>query len=231
LLTYVLFSFQARVAVVKWLAEFDNFREKRADKAEKRVRFCQVAKLHFTPDLLVSHLEEYCQSMTSKGVLWPDITGSSPEKLWSQVRMEPGAFLTKGKPCACEHCGEEFASRRQLFVHLREAAAAGRCGVDREAGYSVLDPAFDPPSSVDKVDVLRKLAFGVTYSAPLVEKAKQDPSEAEGGGAVPALLPAPKQGVALSGEIESALIRAFQARAESFETGTPHPEFAMNSTP
>jgi len=39
-----------RVAVVKWLAEFDNFRVKRADKAEKRVRFCQVAKLHFSDD-------------------------------------------------------------------------------------------------------------------------------------------------------------------------------------
>ena len=33
------------VAVVKWLAEFDNFREKRADKAEKLVRFCQIARL------------------------------------------------------------------------------------------------------------------------------------------------------------------------------------------
>ena len=102
--------------MVKWLAEFDNFREKRAAKGEKRVRFCQVAKLHFTPDCrTVTHLEEYAQSMTSKGarrsqleqhntqsitplspgVLWPDIEASSA-KLWDQVRQEPGAYLTQG---------------------------------------------------------------------------------------------------------------------------------------
>ena len=35
------------MAVVKWLAEFDNQREKRAEKAYKKVRFCQMAKLMF----------------------------------------------------------------------------------------------------------------------------------------------------------------------------------------
>ena len=37
-------------AVVKWLAAFDNRREKRGAKASKRVQFCQLAKLMFDAD-------------------------------------------------------------------------------------------------------------------------------------------------------------------------------------
>ena len=60
------------VAVVKWLAEFDNFREKRADKAEKLVRFCQVARLEFRGEQ-ICYLEEYGQSVSGPGARWPPL--------------------------------------------------------------------------------------------------------------------------------------------------------------
>ena len=39
----VILDAEKRTAVVQWLACFDNFREKRAEKAEKTVRFCQAS--------------------------------------------------------------------------------------------------------------------------------------------------------------------------------------------
>jgi hypothetical protein len=113
---------EQRVAVVKWLAEFDNIREKRADKAEKRVRFVQIAKLHFEGNL-ISHLEEYAQSM-GPHARWPSLESTS-EQLWDLVRMAPWTFADEqGAPCTCERCGEQFASRTKLFNHLRESSCA-----------------------------------------------------------------------------------------------------------
>ena len=90
------------VAVVKWLAEFDNFREKRADKAEKLVRFCQVARLEFRGDQ-ICYLEEYGQSVSGPGARWPPCLprgrarGAHPQALQGvrrrgDVRQVPGAL-------------------------------------------------------------------------------------------------------------------------------------------
>lgn len=60
------------VAVVKWLAEFDNIRVAGARTAAKRVRFVQVAKLHFSKDgSQLTHLEEYVQPMRDGSFNWP----------------------------------------------------------------------------------------------------------------------------------------------------------------
>ena len=70
-------------AVVKWLAEFDNRREKRGDKAEKRVRFCQLAKLIFDDGGRIRYLEEYAQSVSGPSSRWPPLDASA-EELWAQ---------------------------------------------------------------------------------------------------------------------------------------------------
>lgn len=115
------------IAVVKWLAEFDNRRENRGDdKAHKRVRFCQMAKLIFedieidTEDGVkktitkISYLEEYAQGVTGKSFRWPGIDASA-EELWDGIRFEPPK---PPPPVPCDECGELFASRTKLHAHI-----------------------------------------------------------------------------------------------------------------
>lgn len=103
------------IAVVKWLAEFDNFRENRAGKGEKKVRFCQIAKLIFEGSK-ICYLEEYAQGMAGSAVKWPGIDATE-EDLWSRIRFDP----PKPPPAvACELCNSRFPSRTQLFTHLKE---------------------------------------------------------------------------------------------------------------
>ena len=115
------------IAVVKWLAEFDNRRENRGDdKAHKRVRFCQMAKLIFkeieidTEDGVkktitkISYLEEYVQGVTGKSFRWPGIDASA-EELWDGIRFEPPK---PPPPVPCDECRELFASRTKLHAHI-----------------------------------------------------------------------------------------------------------------
>lgn len=115
------------IAVVKWLAEFDNRRENRGDdKAHKRVRFCQMAKLIFEEIEIkkedgdtktitkISYLEEYAQGVTGKSFRWPGIDASA-EELWDGIRFEPPK---PPPPVPCDECGVLFASRTKLHAHL-----------------------------------------------------------------------------------------------------------------
>ena len=117
------------IAVVKWLAEFDNRRENRAEKAHKKVRFCQMAKLIFEecpksrdgsgsgtiPKMKISYLEEYAQGMVGKSYQWPGIDATADE-LWEKIRFEPPK---PPPPVACNRCGELFPSRTKLFTHIQ----------------------------------------------------------------------------------------------------------------
>ena len=116
------------IAVVKWLASFDNRRENRAgatsDKTHKRVRFSQMAKIIFDPDSgKICYLEEYAQACTGPGVRWPnnfdDASTVSDAELWSRVRQDPIEPKAPAKNIVCTHCGESFPSKSQLFKHLR----------------------------------------------------------------------------------------------------------------
>ena len=119
------------VVVVKWLAEFDNRRECRSeDKTHKRVKFCQIAKLEFRGDK-ICYLEEYAQAMTGPGVRWPGIGEDvSDDDLAARIRMDPPKAPKK---VVCDVCHSEFASRTQLFRHLKSTEARvdgdgiGRC--------------------------------------------------------------------------------------------------------
>jgi ketosteroid isomerase-like protein len=103
------------IAVVKWLAEFDNRRENRSGKANKRVRFCQMAKLVFQGNQ-ISYLEEYAQGMEGPAVRWPGIQATDHD-LWERIRFEPEKSTP---PVVCERCNGMFPSRTKLFQHLRE---------------------------------------------------------------------------------------------------------------
>ena len=131
------------VAVVKWLAEFDNFREKRADKAEKLVRFCQVARLEFRGDQ-ICYLEEYGQSVSGPGARWPPLDASEDE-LAQRIRKR---FKESAVAATCDKCQTPFASRSKLFAHLR-ATPCGEGVVSR--------PAVEPTAA---------LCFTVSYDAP-----------------------------------------------------------------
>ena len=111
------------VAVVKWLAEFDNFREKRADKAEKLVRFCQVARLEFRGEQ-ICYLEEYGQSVSGPGARWPPLDASEDE-LAARIRKR---FKESAVAATCDKCQTPFASRSKLFAHLRATPCGeGQC--------------------------------------------------------------------------------------------------------
>jgi hypothetical protein len=135
------------IAVVKWLAEFDNRREHRvgasSDKTFKRVRFCQLAKLIFTAtdndgSYKISYLEEYGQPMTGPGNQWPGLLASD-EELGRRIRFDPlPATATeqtqenKTTVAVCNFCSAEFPSRTKLHRHLkstdpREDGTPGQC--------------------------------------------------------------------------------------------------------
>jgi len=180
---------EKRCAVVKWLAVFDNFREKRGSKGEKTVRFCQVAKLVFSADgRSITYLEEYATPMGSKPYWWPPLDASSC-RLLDMVRMEPDAFTppSSGKEIPCEHCGELFASKNKLFKHIR----AGTCGVEQ------IDEQENSAA-------LQKIVFGVCYTAAVAEG-----QEEAGEGCLA------KIGNALSQEIEEACKAALGYRCET----------------
>ena len=113
-------------AVVKWLAAFDNRREKRGAKASKRVQFCQLAKLMFDADGKVCYLEEYAQSVSGPSSRWPPLDAPSAE-LWRRVRREQTEVA---KAAVCGVCGAAFPSKSKLFAHLRTSA----CGDGAVAG-------------------------------------------------------------------------------------------------
>jgi hypothetical protein len=112
------------IAVVKWLAEFDNRRENRvgasSDKTHKRVRFCQVAKLMFDGNK-ISYLEEYGQPMTGPGNKWPGLVATDAE-LWRRIRFDPPDLNAEEQEkmiAVCNFCGAGFPSRTQLHRHLK----------------------------------------------------------------------------------------------------------------
>ena len=101
---------EQRVAVVTWLAEFDNFRHLRGnEKGGKKVRFVQVAKLHFSDDATqITYLEEYAQGASGSKFNWPcagiDESSTPDLVLRRMMRGEPGAFATMGKAAVCTGC-------------------------------------------------------------------------------------------------------------------------------
>ena len=114
------------VAVVKWLAEFDNRRENRGNQEHKRVRFCQMAKLRFRGDK-IEYLEEYSQDMTGSGVRWPGLDKDANHRdtrgnnyYESRIKMDPPP---PPKPIACDRCQQLFTSRTKLFEHLKSTIA------------------------------------------------------------------------------------------------------------
>ena len=109
----------APIAVVKWLAEFDNRLINRGNKTYKRVRFCQMAKLIFAGDR-ICYLEEYAQSMTGPGVRWPGLGKDvSDEELMTRIRQDPIKVDVSKERVECNICRERFPSRTQLFNHLK----------------------------------------------------------------------------------------------------------------
>ena len=116
------------IAVVKWLAEFQNRRDKRTpDQTHKRVRFCQMAKLIFAPttttnddvdDDVGSHkicyLEEYAQRMMGNSFRWTGFDATDDE-LWDHIRFEPPK---PPPPVDCQLCGQSFSSRTKLHMML-----------------------------------------------------------------------------------------------------------------
>ena len=133
------------------------------DVLHKTVRFCQVAKLIFTPDgKSITYLEEYAQSTSASRFNWPqseieDLSNTSDAMLWNMVRNEPKAFATQGKQAICNKCTTSFVSRSQLFIHLRSS----KCG--SEGKNNVNDSKFNPPS-VGIHGNLIKLCVSCSYS-------------------------------------------------------------------
>jgi len=143
------------IAVVKWLAEFDNFRENRANKGEKKVRFCQMAKLIFEGSK-ISYLEEYAQGMSGSAVKWPGIDASE-EDLWSRIRFDP----PKPPPTVtCDLCNGRFSSRTKLFTHLEETTYTK--GPDRTCA----------PNPITKREAL--LCLSITYTCKFPGKILKD---------------------------------------------------------
>jgi len=153
---------------VKWLAEFDNTRfGPKLTPWGSRVRFVQVAQLHFSPDMSqICYLEEYMQSANTSRYKWPSlgITKTSEEDLQAMFRMEEGAFAYDQRvSCVCDYCGEEFASRNQLFTHLRKGGN-GTCGID-ETGKPALSRAEYASPQTKRKQSRKHVAFTVSYSA------------------------------------------------------------------
>lgn len=115
------------IAVVTWMAEIGrNRREQRgAAKTHKQVKFVQVARLEFGSDGRISSLEEYAQSMTGPGVVWPTldlIHDEDYDKCWKDPLLSRQTQLPKHNTtpkATCNHCQHEFSSRTQLFKHLK----------------------------------------------------------------------------------------------------------------
>ncbi|OEU19256.1 hypothetical protein FRACYDRAFT_235306 [Fragilariopsis cylindrus CCMP1102] len=150
------------IAVVKWMAEFDNRRENRADKTNKRVKFCQMAKLIFEVEegkektMKISYLEEYAQGMLGKNCQWPGIDASvSDNYLWERIRFDP----PKPPPAvACEICGESFPSRTKLFAHIRNT---GKC-YEAESGRYICVPNSEATKKKHLETVL--VCFSLSYT-------------------------------------------------------------------
>ena len=68
---------------------------------------------------LITYLEEYVQGITGKSFRWPGIDASA-EELWDGIRFEPPK---PPPPVLCDECGELFASRTKLHVHIESAPA------------------------------------------------------------------------------------------------------------
>lgn len=142
------------IAVVKWLAEFDNRREKRSnDKTNKRVKFCQMAKLVFE-GTKIAYLEEYAQGMGGSGVRWPGLDASD-EVLCSKIRFDP----EKPKNIQCERCLLMFPSRTKLFGHLRETQA-------RPDGKPGCVPSEEEKEQIRHVFVCFSLTYSLTCQEP-----------------------------------------------------------------
>ena len=130
------------VAVVKWLAEFDNFREKRADKAEKLVRFCQVARLEFAAS----------RSATSKhgrpgpGARWP--LGASEDELAARTAS---AFRESAVAATCDKC-QTLRLALEAFAHLR----ATPCGEGALARRWSRRPRCASPSATTRRRVYKR---------------------------------------------------------------------------
>lgn len=155
-------------ATVKWLAEFDNARYDPGAESWTggKIRFVQVALLRFSPDRTqITYLEEYMHSTVKRRYKWPPqgITKPSEEDLQAMFRMDEGAFrYSPGISCACQYCGEEFASRTQLFAHLRKGGN-GTCALDENGEPGLLQAEYLSPSMKRK-ESRRQVAFTVCYS-------------------------------------------------------------------
>eukprot|EP00929_Paragymnodinium_shiwhaense_P062788 TRINITY_DN31360_c0_g1_i1.p1 TRINITY_DN31360_c0_g1~~TRINITY_DN31360_c0_g1_i1.p1 ORF type:complete len:683 (-),score=101.69 TRINITY_DN31360_c0_g1_i1:522-2501(-) len=169
----MVFDAERRRATVKWLAEFDNVRlaSHGYTAREKKVRFVQVAVLHFSEDGLLTHLEEYLQSTSHNRHRWPSLDASE-ELIQAMVRMEPDAIRGPGTPereCECGVCGLKFKTRNALFRHLRSGDGSG-CGVDQSTGAVILeDRSYDPPS-VHRKKSQWHVAYSITYSSEAGEE-------------------------------------------------------------
>jgi hypothetical protein len=145
---------ERRRATVKWFASFDNAvavrpapggmgqkqKQKVVTETKERVRFVQLAMLHFDDQGKIAYLEEYWHSADKQGCRrWPGDDATEAQRR-ATIRMEPAAFDGKGqKTATCERCGGVFPSRSKLFGHLR---SSGGCGQDAaSSGGSAADPS------------------------------------------------------------------------------------------
>ena len=176
------------IAVVKWIAEFSNFRNKRGPKkSNKTVKFVQMAKLIFDESTnQISHLEEYAQDMTGPGCCWPGIDDSiTDDEYWKKIRFEhheedksendDNHFIEKKtsttpvKVYECNYCHTQFVSRTKLFAHLKQTEvvveSSDENGVDRSTKTRCVP--------IDHGDETILICFSLSYCAIRTDACRQ----------------------------------------------------------
>ena len=116
---------EQRVAVVTWLAEFDNFRHLRGNEKGGKKCDLQVAKLHFSDDATqITYLEEYAQGASGSKFNWPcagiDESSTPDLVLRRMMRGEPGAFATMGKAAGVLDAGSVPIQRPAVQAFAQE---------------------------------------------------------------------------------------------------------------
>jgi ketosteroid isomerase-like protein len=210
-------------ALAKWEAAFDK---KRRDGTTTPCHFVQVAVLRFTPSGHIESLEEYWHSTTkqrrhdaadeppavddgSSAKPLPAKLQAATETVTTAAIAPPAASVPTSRTCSL--CGAAFATRNQLFAHLRGGGPADASEQQDVAGCPVAAAAEGsmPLATSKKQD---RFALLVAYTSAAAASAAVSSSPAASDGSAAAVPAADIQSLiaaawsAFTGEVQAQVV-------------------------
>ena len=158
----LLWDAERHTALAKWEAAFDK---RRGDGTTRPCHFVQVAVLRFALSGKIEFLEEYWHSTTKQrrhddAPAFPESAAAHGEHNSRAALVPPAeragaaAGTATRSQSACTACGSTFATRNQLFAHLRGASGVlGTC------------TAVQPQLAGTRSKKRERFAFVVAYTA------------------------------------------------------------------